>query len=230
MTLFAGTSGFSYTEWKGPFYPEDLPAKKMLAHYAGRLPTVEINNTFYRMPKTAVIEGWRKQVPAGFRFAIKASRRITHFKRLKDCDEEISYLFDVLTALESKLGAVLFQLPPNFPLDVSRFRDFLRRLPDSVPCAFEFRHQSWDDEAVDAALAAHGAARVITDTDGGAVPSLSSGVNWCYLRLRAATYDEDTLKAWSRSLERFDRKYVFFKHEDEGAGPRFALQLLALAR
>lgn len=228
MTLYAGTSGFSYKEWKGPFYPEDLPAKKMLAHYAERLPTVEINNTFYRMPKASVLEGWRDQVPAGFRFAVKASRRISHFKRLADCDEEVSYLFDVLTALESKLGVVLFQLPPHFRIDLPRLVTFLELLPDAVPCAFEFRHPSWDDESVDVALAERGVARVITDTEGEAVPELGASIDWCYLRLRAAAYDDALLGQWSNALQRFDRKYVFFKHEDEGAGPQFALQLLGL--
>lgn len=228
MTLRAGTSGFSYKEWKGPFYPEDLPAKKMLAHYAGRLPTVEINNTFYRMPKASVLEGWRDQVPAGFKFAVKASRRITHFKRLEDCEEELRYLFDVLTALEDKLGVVLFQLPPHFQIDVPRLLTFQELLPDTVPCAFEFRHASWDDEAVDVALADRGAARVVTDTEGKAVPEISAKVDWCYLRLRAAAYDDSLLAAWFEAIQRFNRQYVFFKHEDEGTGPRLALQLLAL--
>ena len=143
MQLHVGTSGFSYKEWKGPFYPGDLPAKAMLGFYAERLGSVEINNTFYRLPKASVLEAWCEQVPEAFRFVIKASRRITHFKRLKDAGDETAYLLRTVAALGERLGCLLFQLPPNLKLDLPRLDAFLRELPAGVPAAFEFRHPSW---------------------------------------------------------------------------------------
>ena len=163
--LLAGTSGFSYKEWKGHFYPEKLPAKGMLGFYATRLPIVEINNTFYRLPKAAVLAEWCAQVPPGFRFAIKAPRRITHLKRLRDCEEELSYFFATLETLGERLASVLFQLPPFFRRDDEVLAAFLAALPKGTKAAFEFRHDSWFDDAIFALLAAQGVALVVTETD-----------------------------------------------------------------
>ena len=146
MIIYAGTSGYSYKEWKGPFYPEKFPAADMLAYYAERLPAVEINNTFYRLPKESVLDGWAAQVPEQFRFSIKASRRITHFKRLKETDDETAYLLRALGTLGPLLGVILFQLPPNLKKDLPRLETFLDLLPPRAPTAFEFRHPSWFDE------------------------------------------------------------------------------------
>src|SRR6516225_2016783 len=146
MNLYVGTSGYSYKEWKGTFYPDDLPEKQMLRFYGERFRTVEINNTFYRMPKETVLQDWGAEVPAEFRFVLKASQRITHMQRLKDAGDSVAYLLKVARVLKERLGPLLFQLPPNMKKDAPRLRDFLRLLPPDRPAAFEFRHQSWFDE------------------------------------------------------------------------------------
>ena len=164
MELLEGTSGYSYKEWKGTFYPADLPAKAMLAWYAERLPAVEINNTFYRLPKADVIARWRDEVPERFRFVIKASRRITHIKRLVDAGEETSYLLQTIAALGERLGGVLFQLPPFLKCDLERLSAFVASLPDELPATFEFRHASWESEAVRSLLRDAGYGICVTDT------------------------------------------------------------------
>jgi uncharacterized protein YecE (DUF72 family) len=228
MKLYCGTSGFSFKEWKGPFYPEKLPANEMLAFYSRRLPTVEINNTFYRMPKPGMLEGWAAQVPDSFRFAIKAPRRISHVKQLADCDEEAGYLFEALGALGERLGVVLFQLPPHARAGVDKLDAFLERVPGSVPVAFEFRHASWRDEPVYAALARHGAAWVTADEEGGEPPDLPHTAALAYLRLRAESYSDEALRAWKARCADFERAFVFFKHEDNAAGPAYAERMLTL--
>lgn len=233
MELYVGTSGYSYDEWKGSFYPEDLPARRMLSYYAERLGAVEINNTFYRLPKSSVLEGWAEQVPEGFRFSIKASRRITHFARLgPEAKEPTEYMMTTVEALGPRLGVVLFQLPPNLKKDVERLAAFLDVLPEGAPAAFEFRHASWQDEGVHEALRAKGVALVCADTeesaeDGPLVPTAA----WGYLRLRRPDYGEADLARWACCLSEtgWERAYVFFKHEDEGAGPRLAARFRDLA-
>ncbi len=230
MRILAGTSGYSYKEWKGPFYPEKLAAKDMLGYYSERLPTVEINNTFYRMPRASVLDTWSESVPAKFRFVIKASRRITHFKRLKGTEEETDYLIDTVASLGEKLGVLLFQLPPNMKKDVDRLRAFLSHLPASPPKAFEFRHDSWFDEEVYAALRRSNAALCLADTEDGE-PPLVATADWGYLRLRRNGYDEKELDRWLDWVRGLDwsRAFVFFKHEDAGTGPRLATRFLELA-
>jgi len=231
MELYCGTSGFSYKEWKGRFYPAGLPAAEMLAHYATRLPTVEINNTFYRLPQPSLLERWRDQVPAEFRFAVKTSRRITHVKRLANCADEARRFFDAIRALGDKLGAVLVQLPPQFRIDVDRLQAFLDLVPDGVPAAFEFRHASWRDDAVLAALAGRGAAWVETDEHGAPAPDvLPRSARCTYLRLRAPGYAPEALDSWRRACAAFDRAYIYFKHEDEALGPALAERMQAAAR
>lgn len=225
MELYVGTSGYSYKEWKGPFYPEDLPAADMLRYYGARLNSVEINNTFYRMPKDSVLEQWASQVPAPFRFSIKASQKITHHRRLKEAGEETGYLVRTLGTLGETLGALLFQLPPNLKVDVERLESFLGLLPTDIPAAFEFRHASWHDEAVFQVLRNHGAALCCADTeDGEADAPLVSTAAWGYLRLRRPTYGNADLERWATRVKEqgWERAFVFFKHEDEGAGPRMA--------
>ena len=226
VKLYVGTSGYSYKEWKGSFYPEDLAAKKMLAYYGERLSAVEINNTFYRLPKISVLESWAAQVPDGFRFSIKASRRITHFTRLKEeARDPTEYLFSTLDALEDRLGVVLFQLPPNLKKDVERLDGFLGMLPEGTPAAFEFRHDSWKDEAVHDLLAGRGMALVCADTDDDEEDEpIVRTADWGYLRLRRPDYTDDDLARWAERLDAtgWERAFVFFKHEDEGAGPRMA--------
>jgi uncharacterized protein YecE (DUF72 family) len=233
VELHVGTSGYSYKEWKGSFYPEDLAAKDMLAYYAGRLNAVEINNTFYRLPSASVLEGWASQVPASFRFSVKASRRITHFARLKEeAREPTEYLLSTVQALGPKLGVLLFQLPPNLPADVQRLGSFLEVLPKGTPAAFEFRHESWKEPGVHDLLRARGVALVCADTedsqdDEPIVPTAP----WGYLRLRRPDYSDADLSRWAKRVQGsgWERAFVFFKHEDEGAGPKLAARFQAIA-
>jgi uncharacterized protein YecE (DUF72 family) len=240
MELFVGTSGFSFAEWKGTFYPADLPAKEMLRYYAERLGTVEINNTFYRMPKRELLAGWSDQVPAGFRFAVKAPQRITHWKRLVDAGDDVAFFLAQIEALGERLGAVLFQLPPHLkretveagaPGEPGRLEKFLPLVTGSpAPVAFEFRHQSWNDPAVGAAVVAAGCAVCASDTDE-APASLVPGARFGYLRLRKSDYDDAALKEWAGRVrdQGWERAFVFFKHEEEGRGPRLAKRFLELA-
>src|SRR5882762_11781554 len=165
MKLHVGTSGYSYKEWKGNFYPEDLPAKEMLSYYSRRLPAVEINNTFYRLPQPSMIENWNAQVPGPFRFSIKATQRITHIKRLNNVADETKYLLETVSLLEQRLGVVLFQLPPNMKKDTARLGAFLDLLPTAMRTAFEFRHETWFDAEVFGLLRAKNCALVVSDTD-----------------------------------------------------------------
>ena len=232
MQLHVGTSGYSYKEWKGPFYPEDLAAGDMLSFYGGQLGAVEINNTFYRMPTASVLESWAAQVPGSFRFSVKASQKITHRRRLKGAEEETAYLVRTLEALGDRLGVLLFQLPPNLKKDVDRLTAFLGTLPGSLPVAFEFRHESWNDPEVTEALRAHGAALCCADTEEGEddepiVATASHG----YLRLRRPGYEDADLERWARRVldQPWERAFVFFKHEDAGAGPRMARRFVEIA-
>ena len=230
MTLSVGTSGFSYKEWKGPFYPEKLPNKDMLAYYSSELPAVEINNTFYRLPKQEVIKNWAAQVPAGFRFSIKASRRITHFRRLKDTGEVLDYLIETTRVLGDRLGVILFQLPPNFKKDIERLGAFLETLPADVRAAFEFRHDTWFDDEVYDALRAHGAALVTADTNEKNADIVSTAP-FGYLRLRKDGYSDKKIVAWAKKVagQEWDDAFVFFKHEDAGGGPKMAKKFLRAA-
>jgi len=228
MRLCVGTSGYSYKEWKGNFYPEKLPAKEMLRYYAERLPAVEINNTFYRLPKTSVLESWAEQVPDVFRFALKASRRITHFKRLKDTGDETEYLLRTATTLGKRLGVILFQLPPNLHKDLTRLERFLDLMSDETHAAFEFRHPSWSDEDVFARLRARDCALCISDTDEESEKRLVSTARWGYLRLRRQDYSDTDLVDWMKLVraQNWEKAFVFFKHEDEGVGPKLARRFL----
>jgi uncharacterized protein YecE (DUF72 family) len=228
MRLFVGTSGFSYKPWKGPFYPEDLPDDQMLSYYAGKLPAVEINNTFYRMPKTDMLERWADSVPETFRFALKASQRITHRKRLNNTHEEVGYFFETLSVLRDRLGPVLFQLPPNARANVERLRDFLGTLPEGRKVAFEFRHPSWFEPEVLDTLRDGGAALCIAESeDADKTAPVEATASWGYLRLRRDDYDDAALEIWAERVraQTWDEAYVFFKHEDAGTGPRLAARL-----
>jgi len=226
MKLYAGTSGFSYKEWKGPFYPEKLPAREMLEFYASRLPTVEINNTFYRMPKREMLAGWSDKVPQTFRFAIKAPRRISHTKQLKDCGDELGHFCRALESLGEKLGAVLVQLPPHARAEVGNLDGFLKLVPQGFPMAFEFRHASWRDESVYEVLEKHQAAWVTADNDDDEPPDLPATASWTYLRLRASVYTDQRLRAWRKRCRHFERAYAYFKHEDQGDAPTLAERFL----
>jgi uncharacterized protein YecE (DUF72 family) len=222
MKLYAGASGYSFKEWKGNFYPEKIKPEDMLAFYGERLPTVEINNTFYRMPKTEVLENWAKQTPESFRFAIKASRRITHFARLKaeEAGENVEYLYQQLAALGDKRGPVLFQLPPFLKKDLPRLQAFLELLPDDHRAAFEFRNDSWFDDEVYAALDAAGASLCFSEREDGSPPALVETAVWGYVRLRLENYSDDGLKQWAQRLGQtgWEHIYVYFMHEPTAPG------------
>ena len=227
MRVLAGTSGFSYKEWKGSFYPEDLPAEEMLSYYASRLPAVEINNTFYRMPKPALLESWAAQVSPEFRFILKASQRITHRKRLKEAGDEVAYFFQTASTLGDRLGPTLIQLPPNLKKDLPRLESFLGVLPSGASAAFEFRHASWFEDDVFAALKAKGAALCIAEDEDLATPLVATAP-WGYLRLRRQDYDEAAVAAWAEKTrgQPWSEAFVFFKHEDAGSGPKLAGEFL----
>ena len=226
MRVLTGTSGYSYKEWKGSFYPEDLAADAMLSFYAGKLSAVEINNTFYRMPKAGVLSRWAEQVPDGFRFALKASQQITHRKRLKEAADAVAYFFQVAETLGDRMGPVLFQLPPNLKKDLPRLADFLTILPPASRCAFEFRHASWFDEEVFEALRGRGCALCVAEDEELATPFVAT-TGWGYLRLRRQDYGEGDLRDRAAKMlaQPWSEAYVFFKHEDGAKGPALAEEL-----
>jgi len=226
MRTFVGTSGYSYKEWKGFFYPPDLPASQMLHFYAGRFGTVEINNTFYRMPSAAVLSSWSEQVPETFVFVLKAPRSITHMRQLNEVGDALGYFWKTAGALGPRLGPVLFQMPPFFKKDLARLRDFLRQLPEGCRAAFEFRHPSWFADDAYEVLRSAGAPLCLAETDEQEAPSVATG-NWGYLRLRRSDYDASSIRVWAERIrsQPWESAYIFFKHEDEAKGPRFAGQL-----
>jgi len=229
--LFVGTSGYSYKEWKGSFYPEKFAAKDMLSYYAERLKTVELNNTFYRMPQREMVESWRTQVPSDFRFSVKASQRITHFKRLNEAAEPTKLMFDTVSALEDRLGVVLFQLPPNMKKDIERLNLFLGILPTDVKATFEFRHPTWFDDEVLELLQRHNRALCVSDTDDLPANRIDKTADWGYLRLRRVNYAREDLVEWIKRInaQKWKTTFVFFKHEDEGTGPKLAAEFVGLA-
>jgi len=231
VTLFVGTSGFSYKEWKGPFYPEKLPASDMLTFYAERLNAVEINNTFYRMPSVKLLEGWSAKVPEGFAFVLKASRRITHMKRLKDAREPLEYLLETSATLGDQRGPMLFQLPPYLKKDVERLDGFCELLPVGFRGAFEFRNDTWFYDQVYDVLRSHGLALVTADMGADDLAPVVKTADYGYARLRREAYDAGELEEWAARLTDvgWDDLFVFFKHEDAGAGPRLAQRFRELA-
>ena len=226
--IAAGASGYSFKEWRGSFYPEKIAADAMLGYYAARLPTVEINNTFYRMPKLTVLESWAASTPEHFRFAIKASRRITHLARIKaeTAAEPLGYLYRNLEALGAKRGPVLFQLPPNLRKDLPRLADFLALLPADHSAAFEFRHESWFADDVYAALKGAGAALCLSEREDNAPPPLVETAGWGYVRLRLESYSDGDLSNWARRLEAttWSAIHAYFMHEP--TAPAYARALM----
>lgn len=219
MTLRAGTSGFAFKEWKGSFYPSDLKDDGMLGYYASRFPTVEINNTFYRLPKEEVLQSWAAQVPEPFTFAIKASQRITHYARLKpESASAVEFLLKNTATLGARLGPTLFQLPPNLKKDLDRLRGFVDLLPNDRRFTIEFRHESWFDDDVFDVLRARDVAMCIIDQADFASPAIATA-SWGYVRLHRFDYDDAALAEWSKRIAAFSWSdaNVYFKH-DEGIG------------
>jgi uncharacterized protein YecE (DUF72 family) len=232
MKIYVGTSGYAYKEWKGRFYPEKLSPKEMLRFYSGRLTTVEINNTFYRMPKESVLTSWGEQVPADFIFALKAPQVITHLKRLRNVIEETEYLFRTLSVLDRRLGSVLFQFPKSFRADLPLLKDFLGLIPGNEACTFEFRSPSWLDDEILNLLRERGSSLCIADTDENPANEIISTAPWGYLRLRRSDYTDEELSQWLERIlsQKWEKAFVFFKHEDDGAkGPDMAVRFRELA-
>lgn len=227
MNFWIGTSGFQYSEWKGNFYPEDLPTAKMLSFYAERFNATEINYTFHRVPVQKTIENWKAQTPETFRFALKAPQKITHWAKLRDCSDTVDYFCKVVTGLGERLGPVLFQLPPTFKKDTDVLSSFLRELP-SMRAAFEFRHESWFDAEVFELLKSRNIALCIADTDALATPK-NITADYGYLRLRREDYSSEDVKEWSDFVRErnttWSDAFVYFKHEESGIGPKLARQM-----
>ena len=230
---WVGTSGYNYPEWRGSFYPEKHPQKQMLAYYAARLDTVEINYTFYRMPTPKILAGWSAATPDRFRFTLKAPRRITHEARLADCAETARAFCDAAATLEGKLATLLFQLPPFFRKSLDRLASFLDVLPDGARPAFEFRHASWHAPEVIECLASRGAALCVADSEKLRTP-VEVTAPYAYFRLRDQGYTEDDLARWADTIRErtatCDDVYIYFKHEAKGTGPAFAARLLERLR
>jgi uncharacterized protein YecE (DUF72 family) len=228
--ILAGASGYSFKEWKGSFYPEKMKPDEMLKFYSERLPTVEINNTFYQMPKPAVCESWASTTPDSFQFAIKASRRITHFARLKaEAADSVAYLYKQLESLGAKRGPVLFQLPPNLKKDLPRLAEFLKMLPQDHRAAFEFRNETWFDDSVYDALRSAGASLCFSEREDGSPPALVETAPWGYVRLRLEQYADADLQKWAERLAAtgWQRICVYFMHEP--TAPAYAQTLMGFA-
>jgi uncharacterized protein YecE (DUF72 family) len=223
VQVHVGTSGYNHRQWEGSFYPRGLSPRKMLSHYGERLNAVELNNTFYRVPKSSVLSSWADEVPDGFRFSLKASRKITHFTRLRPQSlDPTRYLLHSAATLGRKLGAILFQLPPNLRKNAPRLARFLDALPDGAPVAFEFRNDSWRSAEVHDLLREKKVPLVCTDTDATATDEpIVATASWGYLRLRRDRYDLDDLERWVAHIRRtgWERVHVFFKHESHASGP-----------
>jgi uncharacterized protein YecE (DUF72 family) len=229
--IYVGTSGYSYKEWKGSFYPEKISAKDMLSYYASRLHAVELNNTFYRMPQPSMIESWKAQVPENFRFSVKAPQSITHFRRLNNAGPQTQLMLKTIAAFEDRLGAVIFRLPENMKNDLKRLEMFLKELPADTPAVFDFRHPSWfDDEVVDLLRSQK---RVFCVSDIEELPESYTfkTADWGYVRLRRERYTKAELVKWIKRIKAQNWKdtYVFFKHEDEGTGPQLAARFIDLS-
>ncbi len=230
-TPWIGTSGYSYNEWKGPFYPEDLPDNRMLSFYAQRFNTVEINYTFYRMPTVRVLQGWAKETPDDFVFTLKAPRRITHDLRLRDAADPLTDFCETATALKLKLGSLLFQLPPFLKKDSARLEDFLHQMPPGFRTAFEFRNPSWYADDVFECMQRFGVALCVTESEQRTAP-LEVTADFGYFRLRKPDYTDADLAGWADRLRELSPKwretFVYFKHEAEGKGPTLAARLREL--
>jgi uncharacterized protein YecE (DUF72 family) len=229
--LRVGTSGYAYKEWKGSFYPEKFPDKEMLKYYSERFSTVEINYTFYRLPKESLLQQWAQTVPESFRFALKANQKITHIQRLRNCEEILKRFLEIASVLQEgdHLGPILVQLPPNFKFDKALLEDFLSLRPTAFSFAFEARHPSWyTDETYDL-LRRHNTALCLAETEK-ETPLEVLTANFTYARLRQEDYTPKQIKEWRTRFEGWMAQgidvNVFFKHEDSGTAPKYAQMLL----
>ena len=230
MEIYVGTSGYSYKEWKGKFYPEKLAPGEMLRFYSGRFPTVEINNTFYHMPTESVLHSWAGQVPDDFIFGLKAPQVITHLKRLYDVSSETEHLFRTLSVLDRKLGPVLFQFPKSFRANRAALQDFFGLIHGETACAFEFRHPSWFSDEILDLLRKREFSLCISDADETPAEEILPTASWGYLRLRRSDYTDADLSKWMEKIlaQKWKKAFVFFKHEEEAKGPETATRFLEM--
>jgi uncharacterized protein YecE (DUF72 family) len=230
MNIYVGTSGFAHKEWKGKFYPNDISPKDMIRFYAERLNSVEINNTFYHMPKESVLMSWAERVPQDFVFALKAPQVITHIKRLRNVFDEAEYLFRSLSVMDRKLGPILFQFPKSFRADKLALKDFLALIPDTRSCAFEFRSPTWNDVEILDLLRERGFSLCISDTDENPTNVIASTASWGYLRLRRSNYTDADLSRWVAIIltQQWEKTFVFFKHEGDATGAKMAMRFQEL--
>jgi uncharacterized protein YecE (DUF72 family) len=225
--VFVGTSGYNYPEWRGSFYPEKFPADKMLAYYAERFRTVEVNYTFYRMPTEKLLTGWATGTPDHFTFTLKAPRRITHDSKLQRCEDLVQSFCRTARTLGPKLATLLFQLPPNYKKDADVLRAFVGLLPDDVKAAFEFRHASWLDQEIFDVLRSRNVALCVADSEKMSTP-VETTADYAYLRLRDEGYQDSDLERWGSTVRDLNVKqaFVYFKHEEQGLGPIFAQKFI----
>jgi uncharacterized protein YecE (DUF72 family) len=228
MNLFVGTSGFGYKEWRGKFYPREMKPPEMLRYYAERFNAVEINNTFYRMPNKELVLSWTKDVPADFKFSLKAPQKITHLRRLKDVEDDVANFIDVAGALKQQLAPLLFQFPGNFKKNAERLGDFLKLLPRAHRVTFEFREASWFDAEIFDLLSKHNAALCIAESEETVEVPFQPTADWGYFRLRRLDYTTAGLKKWRHKIEqqKWSEAYIYFKHEDLALGPKFAQEFI----
>ncbi len=228
MNLYLGTSGFQYAEWKGTFYPEDLPAAKMLPFYAEHFSTTEVNYTFHRIPSAKTVENWTRLTPDGFRFALKAPQKVTHFAKLRNCADTVDYFYEVVSGLGERLGPVLFQLPASFKKDAPLLAEFTAHLPPSLRAAFEFRSETWLNEEIFEILRQRNCALCLADTEKLSAPVVMTA-DWSYYRLRREDYQPADVKRWAETIREKSSShaevFVYFKHEESGMGPKLAKQL-----
>jgi uncharacterized protein YecE (DUF72 family) len=231
LRIWTGTSGFQYPEWKGSFYPDDLPLKRMLPFYAERFSSTEVNYSFRKIPTENTLSNWNSLTPPEFRFSFKAPQKVTHFARLRDCADTLNLFAQSVSTIGEKLGSILFQLPPDFAKDAARLSEFLKTLPSSIKPAFEFRDESWLDDEVFSILRDHNAALCLAENEDLATPRIATA-SFGYLRLRREDYNLAALKSWAAFV--LDQKkvwadvYIYFKHEERGVGPKFARQMIEI--
>jgi uncharacterized protein YecE (DUF72 family) len=228
-TYWIGTSGYNYPEWRGSFYPPKLPQAEMLPFYAARFSTVEINYTFYRMPTEKLLAGWAQATPESFRFTLKAPRRITHDSKLRGVEELTGAFCRTARSLGGRLATLLFQLPPTFKKDVPALEAFLTELPDGTHAAFEFRHESWHDDAVFEALGRRNVALCVADSEKMSTPLVATA-DYGYFRLRDEGYQPEDIRVWGTRIAEaavaWTEAFIYFKHEEQGKGPEFARLLM----
>ncbi len=231
MELWIGTSGFQYAEWKGTFYPADLPTAKMLPYYAERFSTTEVNYTFHRIPSGKTIEAWWKTTPERFKFSLKAPQKVTHWAKLRNCGDTLRYFHQVVCDLEKKLGCVLFQLPPTLKKDAALLEAFLADVPDGMRAVFEFRDAAWFSDDVFELLKRKNLALCIADSEKLATPDVATA-DYGYLRLRREDYQDADIARWADAIKArsgvWSDAFVYFKHEESGIGPKFAKQMIDL--